>query len=212
VALLQSPQGARMLLGSGPGSNRLSAALGRRLPFDHRLDSLLITGCESEDLASLPVVLARIPLSEAWWACQPDDERASRALSKLLVEQSIPSQVLHPRQQLGIGGVTVDVLAARPQSAATRLVWGDLRVLLPAGLSPGGLGARAQQPGLLLLDEEDLDTATPKEWEALAAQVVIVAASAELHTGLPERWVVVLPDGWVEIVSDGEKMWVEVGN
>jgi competence protein ComEC len=209
VALVQAPGGARLLVGSGPGGNRLSTALGRRLPLDHRLDSLLLNDCSEHGLDSLPTVLERIPVGQVWWACLPTEDRQGRYVSETLNNLSIPSQMLEPSRRLAASGVVLEVLAARPESAAVWLTWDHLRVLLPAGLSPAGMGARIQQPGVLVLDASDLRATAVREWEALGAQVVIVAAGPEMHTGLPARWLLLPPDGWAQVVSDGETLWVE---
>ena len=212
VVLVQSSEGKRMLIGSGPGGNRLSTALGRRLPLDHQLDGLLLTDCSGPAMDGLETVLERIPVRQAWWTCLPPEDRLGRAVTGALLAQGSTNPLIANGSRLDLGSSTLlEVLASRPESAAVWLSWDNLRVLLPGGLSPSDLGERVQEPGLLLLAEADLQTTTPQAWEALRAQAVIVALGPQVRGDLPARWVVLPPYGWAQVESDGEKMWVEVG-
>lgn len=211
VALLQSPHGARLLIGGGPGGNRLTSALGRRLPLDHTLDAAMIYDCSRSSLESLPVLAERLTIRQTWWGCLPADERQARELNERLLERAVDSQRLAGGRVLDAGGAALEILPGTPKNAAVWLSAGNLRMLLPGRLSAAGLGARVHQPSLLVLGEADLYSTEPHEWEALRAQVVIAALGPDLRAGLPGRWIILRPDQWAEVVSDGAQMWIEVG-
>ncbi len=67
--LVQTPAGRNLLVDGGPSPNRLSDALGRRLPLANRkLDFLVVAAGNEEQVGALPRVLERFPPQAVLWA------------------------------------------------------------------------------------------------------------------------------------------------
>jgi competence protein ComEC len=226
--LIQTPAGRAILINGGPSPNRLSQALGRRLPFGERqLDYLVVAGAGDEQLGALPVVIERFPPANVLWSGPTSGSRSARDLRAFLAEVQIQAEFAAAGQALDLGeGARLEVLAVSERGMTLLLAWRKLRILLPVGMDFEAmeLATKDQQLGpmtALLLADSGFAPLNPPEWiERWAPQVVLLSVAADDLQGRPEaevmdalRGLTVLRtdrDGWIELSSDGERLWVEV--
>jgi len=207
AVLVQAPDGSRLLVNAGSSANRLSAALGSRFsPFDRRIDGLLVADCRDESLESMLALVDRFTIHSVWWACDPPASRSTRSLLQEFEAAGIESRALVSGSRMLLGQtLEIQVLDSGEQFATLKMEWRNLRVLVPGGLA----AVQADAPGLLVLGPQDFQGA--RDWQAIDPQVVVVSPPQEPGFDLPGYWVRLNPWGWVEVVTDGEEMWLELG-
>ncbi len=196
--LVQTPGGRTVLVDGGSSADRLSLALGQRLPpFERKIDALVVAGADQDALAALPLVAAQYPPGMVLWLGDVGSSAARVRLWDALAEMDGPAVT---PAAVGTGldlgdGVRLEVLGT-----ALRISWGAFRAVLPlVGEMPEGIGPAS----LVVLSPEQVEESTAGEWQAaLRAQAVVVNGMGEgLSTGR---------NGWVQVSTDGERMWVEV--
>jgi competence protein ComEC len=148
AALIQTPNGAHILIDGGRYPSRLLTHLGDRLPFNDRtLEMLIITQPDPWDVNALPAVLDRYTVAVALVNGQPNLSADIDALNAALSDTTV--------QTVGAGysittddGVTLEIL--HPQTPPTlddnrnrvplvvRVHYGDVSILLPGDLSVEG--------------------------------------------------------------------------
>jgi len=117
--LIQTPNGAKILVDGGRYPSRLLTALGDRLPFyDRRLDALIVTQPDPFDMGALPAVLERYSIGTAITNGQPqqddvvltlmDQLRATplleaRAGTQLTTNDGVTIDILNPTQRPNLG-------------------------------------------------------------------------------------------------------------
>ncbi|MCK4900343.1 MAG: ComEC/Rec2 family competence protein, partial [Anaerolineales bacterium] len=85
AVLIQSPTGRYLLVNGGPSPSRLSDALGRRLPLNHRrLDYLVVASPSEQAIAALPRAIERYPPDNVLWAGPTHGTRSARTLQEAL--------------------------------------------------------------------------------------------------------------------------------
>lgn len=94
AVLIQSPNGAQILIDGGPQPTRLRRAIGDELPFwDRGLDMLIVTQPRTSTIAALPTLLDHYDIEQALYNGQPSASDAYTALTRAWEEHDI--DVLH---------------------------------------------------------------------------------------------------------------------
>ena len=224
VILIQTPDGANILINGGERISDLSSALGERLPPFHReLDWLIVASPQEEDLAALPRTLERFPPSDVLWSGNREASYASRYLDEYLTVNGILITDAERGQSLELG----ENLFLRIQATGTRgsvllIEWNSFRALLPVGMDFRSLDETQKlgEMSVLLLADSGYAPINPPEWiDALHPQLVILSVDGGDRAGLPhnatldavEDYPLLRTDlnGWIHISTDGTQMWVE---
>jgi competence protein ComEC len=139
AALIQTPEGAHILIDGGRYPSRLLTALGDRLPFtDRSLELLIVTGNDDARIGSLPDVLGRYTpahtLIPAAWGDTPAVERLSTALAGI----GTPITPLTDRLSFMLpDGVRLTIRDAEGETGLY-IEYGLFTALLPGTLSRSG--------------------------------------------------------------------------
>ncbi|HSB65021.1 MAG TPA: ComEC/Rec2 family competence protein [Anaerolineales bacterium] len=226
--LIQSPTGREILINGGASTNRLSDALGRRLPsFDRSLDWLVVADIDEEDLAGVASNMERFTSGNVLWAGKPSGTRAAGEVWTEIGSLSIPTNMMQPGQSLDLGeGARLSAVEVNNKGAVLFLEWGNFRMLLPMGMDVNALDSLQGNSAIrnisaLLLAESGYAPVNPAELIThLNPQVVLLSVSAADKSGLPSPETIqalggynlVRTDqsGWIEISTDGSQMWVAV--
>lgn len=229
AVLIQTPQGAHILIDGGRYPTRLMTALGEVLPYnDRQIDLLILTQPEDADNAALLEVLRFYDVGVVVSTGQPSASETQAALweylrdvpqaivtrgSRIILSDGLYFDVLHPSERPGL---------ATPSSESAlvlRLVYGDRSVLF-AGNTHHPL--TDQQ-----LHSDVLHLAAPRRahrselWYVEAAQPSVIVM--QLDRGGSSRYLldelalqVPLPPvlrtdrhGTVHLISDGVRWWVQ---
>jgi competence protein ComEC len=225
AVLIQTPNGAHMLIDGGENPTRLLTALGDRLPFHKRtLDLLVLTGSKPVNSAALTPLLERYAVQAA---LVPDD---ALAVADALRDESTSVVPVRPGYTAETDdGVRLEVLfvpedAPEQSSFVLRLAHGDASFLFMAEMTAEGatqfvrthesLGAVVMQ-----LPSNGVQSANPPELLAsIRPQVAVVIAEAGNRSAAPAETVVNAlgstplyrtdRDGAVEIATDGRQLWI----
>ena len=222
--LIQTPNGANILINGGERISDLSAALGERLPPFHRdIDWLIVASPQNEDLAALPRTLERFPPQQVLWSGNREASHAARDLEKYLVHEEIQITDAEKDQVLDLGeGISLRIQAAGTRGAVLLIQWNSFRALLPIGMDFSTLdeSPKIGAVSLLLLADSGYAPINPPEWvDTLNPQVIILSVAADDWSGLPnkstlravEGYSLLRTDenGWIHVSTDGVQMWVE---
>lgn len=228
--LVQTPDGARLLIDGGPSPTALSDSLGRRLPLGRRrLDWLVVGAAGDEQLTSLTEVLPRYPPDRVLWAGPTTGSASARRLYRYLGQAGLPVVLAQPGQSLDLGrGAALRVLTVGRRGMVLLLEWGRFRALLPLGPDFDDLQALIDDPSqppvtALLLAESGYAPLNPPEWmERWRPQVVLLSVAPGDPYGRPAPEVLSALKGYtllrtdrngaITLVTDGKQMWVEVEN
>ncbi|HTX91925.1 MAG TPA: ComEC/Rec2 family competence protein [Anaerolineales bacterium] len=227
AVLIQTPQGRTILVDGGESPSLLTPAIGRRLsPFARSLDWLVVASTQEGEVAALPRLLERYPVSNVLWSGTVDASYSAETLNALLTAGGLPITQAFPGMKLDLGdGATLNVLATNPRGAVLLVEWKSFRTFLPVGVnfdSINGLdnGKAVGPVTALLLADSGYGPSNPLEWLAnLHPQLAILSVAAGDPNGMPDTSVVAaLKDvtllrtdrnGWIEITTDGTQMWVD---
>jgi hypothetical protein len=129
VVLIQSPNGAHLLINGGDSAPRLQTALGDHLPpYKRRIDTLIVTTSKTAALRALPATLERYPATAA--LVIPEGKTAAytalrAALNGQLVADYVPGQSIQTTDGLEITFVGSDPLAVRLKFGAAYFLIAD---------------------------------------------------------------------------------------
>ncbi|MCS6836074.1 MAG: ComEC/Rec2 family competence protein [Anaerolineae bacterium] len=139
AVLIQSPQGAHILVDGGRYPSRLLTAIGDRLPFNKtHLDMLILTQPDEQDQAALPALLARYRVGLALTHRQFNISARQQAIVDGLGETSLIPVWVGYRAELS-DGLSLEILHPQAQpigedlgdeSLIVRLRYGEARILL----------------------------------------------------------------------------------
>ena len=226
--LIQTPSGKALLVNGGASANRLSDALGRRLPITRReLDYLVVAGVSDEQLKALPRALERYAPKQVVWAGSAAASTSARELRRFLSEAGIPITQAEPGYILDLGrGATLKVIAEGRRGAVLLLEWGRFTALLPVGMDFESMDRLMQDPSLgsvtaLLLAEGGYAPVNTREWvERWNPRLALLSVAAGDALGRPDpetleavngyRLLRTDLNGWIHLSTDGESLWVEV--
>jgi competence protein ComEC len=227
AVLIKTPDGQFVLLDGGPSVNRLSDALGRRLPLSNRrLDWLVVGGVEEGQLAALPSAILRYPPMQVLWAGGTHASPAGKRLHAALLDADIPRQFAESGQVLEFSeGGRLRVLAAGTRGAIFLLEYGNFRALLPLGpdadmldeLNPETIG----RVDAWLLAGNGYAPLNPPSWlNKLTPSVILISVAVADYRSLPDPGLLnqfagttllrTDEHGWVHLQTDGERLWVTV--
>ena len=228
AVLIRTPSGRNLLINGGSSTNRLSEALGRRMPiFNRSLDWLVVADIDNEDLSGISGNLERFPPTNVLWAGNTYGTRSAVDLWSEIARQSIPATIMQPGQSFDLGsGASLRVLSTDPRGAVLLLEWGNFRLLLPMGADLEALEALQSDStmrnisALLLVESGYAPLNPPGLISALHPQLALLSVAAGDKTGLPSPETITALDGynllrtdqngWIEISTDGSQMWVQV--
>jgi competence protein ComEC len=163
---IRTANGARILIDGSAEPSALLGQLGAQLPFwDRRLDLVVATNLDEQNLAALNSVLERYTVGQVLAPPSSDDTGASyRKWSELLTQRTLPVTAALTGTHLQVDQVTLDVLYPAPDEAssnvALRVAAGNHAFLLAPALHTEDL--RALTTG---------DTDLTSEFAALPVQV-----------------------------------------
>ncbi len=91
AVLIETPDGAHILVDGGRYPTRLLTALGDHLPYwDREIELLILTQPKDAQIAAVPAMLARYTISQVLTNGQQADTENTLALQQALAERSIP--------------------------------------------------------------------------------------------------------------------------
>ena len=208
-SLIEAPDGARVLIDTGPPGLAVARSLDSRLaPFDRRLDGLMLTGGDEDRLGGLLDLANRYRIGLAW--APVEAQAASEWLEARPALSAAGTQFsadVGPGRIEMVDGVDLALAAAGP-----RLAWRQCRVQWITA-EPN---ARRLAPAHALTVTANLDPLVLADaLVAVNPRVVVllslpVSPPPELETALSERTVLALDlRGDVTFVLDGDRLWVE---
>jgi len=236
---IQSPTGQQVLIDGGPDPTTLLAHVGEQMPFwDRSLDLVILTHPDADHLTGLVPVLERYRVGQVFDVGHPSDAPSYTRWQELLTEKGVP--VLDSRAGTRVtlsGGVTLTVLHPGPvlmagteadsnnNSIVTRLVWGQVSVLLPGDIEAEAerqliRSGRTLASTVLKAPHHGSDTSSTLAFlEAVNPQLVIISVGQDNRLGHPApevlarlaAYAVIRTDerGSVEVITDGQRLWVK---
>lgn len=161
AALVELPDGPRLLVDGGPGGARrfdvgervLAPFLWNR-PLGH-LDAVALSHWDTDHAGGLAAVLARFRVGEFWESGRPPTGAPETVAA--LARSRAPRRVLAAGQRIWLGRALITVLgpapgpplAANDQSLVLRLDWRGVSLLLPGDLGPRGEALLLERGGPL---------------------------------------------------------------
>jgi hypothetical protein len=154
---------------------------------------------------------------------------AARTLQDALISAKYPYLRWRKRaRSLDLGrGASLQVLQSGARGAILLVEWGKFRAVLPVGVGFDDLealeyGKQIGPVSALLLADNGYGPSNPPEWvENLSPKIVLLSVSSLDVGGMPSKetleavrvYTLLRTDqnGWIELSTDGEQMWVEVG-
>ena len=150
--LIDGPHGHRILVDGGPSGETITAALGRRLPFDdRRLDMIMLTHPEQDHLGGLPEVIEQYDVRSVLANSLEGDSGAYHAWRNGLEARGVAPLAASRGQTIDLGGgAVVSVLSPRPNddepsvndsSLVLRITMGEVTFLLTGDITEEGESA-----------------------------------------------------------------------
>ncbi len=237
---ITTPRGRQILIDGGPSPTALLSEMGYQMPFwDHSLDVVVNTHPEADHLAGLPDVLKRFrvrqiilsdvgndtPLYAAWERAMANEGATitqAQAGMRLSPGDGVWVEVLHP------GTIPVDG-RRNAHSVVLRVRLGRISFLLPGDIETdverrlvaGGYPLAAT---VLKAPHHGSDTSSSEAFlTTVNPQVAVISVGADNRFGHPSPEVLAryaehgIPAlrtdelGTVEFITDGERLWVRVG-
>lgn len=233
AVLIQTPQGAHVLVDGGRYPARLLTALGDRLPFYKRtLDLLVLTHPDDQDNAALLEVLERYRAAAVLTNGQPQLGETQTRLAQLLAD--VPTVTARTGYEAVFSdGVRLEVLhpSAPPELGAPlgdgamvlRLHYGAHSVLLTSDITRSGQAALLEHayPLADVMSVPQHGTARallPEFWAQVQPRYVVLQSDRTNGRGDPDADTLALlgdlplwrtdQDGTLHLSSDGERVWV----
>lgn len=204
--LLQLPNGKAVLLGRSQSIDALSHALETALP-GYQLQAVIQPKPDKFTFDRLPQLVNRYPVEHVFFHPQTDFDLFSQFTAQLTRQTAM--HPLEDGQQIRLAsGITLTTLAVREQSSAFLLTNGDLRVLMPNGVSYSEIQQLQPQAlenvTVLILNISQLHPEPFKDWLDLPAQAVLIngatiACPACLSTAQHST---------IILQSDGSQFWL----
>lgn len=232
--LLQTPNGAHMLIDGGRFPSRLLTALGDRLPYhDREIEILAVTHPDEFDISALNAILERYTVGVALLNGQPNrtetylelQDRLSttntvtvQAGYQITLDDGVIIDVLHPQADPSI----IDPLGDHVM--VLRVSYGDVSILLTSDISRVGQGEILRQgisptsSVMQLPNHGTIQSLDDEFLELVQPQVVLVQSDQANRRGDPDADVLaMLGDisifrtdelGTIHLLSDGQSIWV----
>lgn len=204
AVLIQTPQGAHILVDGGPNPARLRAAVGDILPFwDRTIELLIVTHPKDSAIGALPDLLRHYQMAQVLTNGHPRDSASYRALQDALQSRHISVVSVTAGYRIETAdGVSLEIVhpptspapdaAPDDESLVIRLAYGQATFLLTSELS-----ARAVQRlwqggaylGATVLELPDFGSvaANPPEFlKTVRPQIAVVGVEAGNRSQLPD--------------------------
>ena len=150
--LIEGPDGNRILVDGGPSGDVVTAALGRRLPFDDRqLDMIVLTHPQQDHFGGLPDVLEQYDVRSVLANPLEGDSGAYRAWQNALEARGLPPRAGARGQTIDLGGGAVvsvlspsandDPASVNDSSLVLRITMADISFLLTGDITAVGESA-----------------------------------------------------------------------
>jgi competence protein ComEC len=237
--LIEGPEGQRVLVDGGPGSQPITQALSRNLPFDsRRIDLVVLTHPQADHLSGLLTVLDRYRVGAVLDNPKPGGTVLSNEWEAALRDSGVPVTTADRGQSIDLGdGAVLQVLAPdqgdpllaaeglNTASTVLRLSMGDTSFLLTGDLDKAGEDALIRsgtdlQATVLKVGHHGSNSSSSPEFLARVQPAIdVIEVGASNHFGHPTQTVLdrlsgdaVLrtdEDGDVTVSTDGERLWVE---
>ena len=236
AVLLQTPNGAQMLVDGGRFPSRLLTAIGDQLPFhDRHIEILAITHPDEWDIAAISAVLHRYTVGVALLNGQPNETETFLQIK----EQLADSKTVAVRAGYTIkldDGVFIDILHPQSQPAmkdklndhvmVLRVAYGDVSLLLTSDLSLRGQQLMLENnihplASIMQIPQHGASYALEDEFAALVQPQIALLQSDKHRRYDPDPDTLALFDGIpifrtdqggaVHLKSDGRQVWVSQG-
>ncbi|TFH34847.1 MAG: DUF4131 domain-containing protein [Anaerolineales bacterium] len=227
AVLIRSPSGATILLNGGSSPVSLATELGHHLPYPNpQIDWLILGGTQYQQLAGLRDIVNMTSIQHALVSGNPGGA-AYRRIRDQLNTAEIPVATAEVGMRLDLGdGSTLEVLTQGPFGVTILLQYGDARILLPTGLSPGEVpdllsSPRTAQTTAVLLADGGYEGVNPDRLlRHFAPQLVLISSESGAYpsqldpnleeplSGIPTLSTDL--HGSMDLSSDGTFLWVTV--
>ncbi len=226
--LITTPGGRHVLINGGNSPSRLVDQLGRRLlPFDRKIDYLVIASTLETEVAALPRVLETYQPQDAFWAGSHDASFSSQKLESWLSDNAVPVHEAQTGDELDLGdGARLRTLSASSSGAILEVEWHNFRTILPIGVNFDMFdelddGQYFGPVNALLLIQSGYGPANPDQWLTnIQPQITLLSVDAADPNGLPAPGPLkTLQDtnifrtdanGWIDLATDGQNTQVTV--
>lgn len=233
AVLLQTPNGAQMLVDGGRFPSRLLTSIGDRLPFyDRSIEILAITHPDEFDIAAIQAVLHRYTVEVALLNGQPNKTdtfmqiKQDLANSKTVevragytieLDDGVFIEVLHPQSQPSITDKLND------QVMALRVTYGDVALLLTSDLSRRGQRLMLENnihplANILQIPQHGAGYALESEFlDLVQPQIALFQSDTVNHRRDLDHAILDLfdapvfrtdKDGVIHLKSDGRQVWI----
>jgi competence protein ComEC len=221
TVLVQSPNGAAVLIGAGSRPSELNQNLGQMLPAgQRRLDALLVGSTYRDDLNALTGALDRYHPELVLWNGHPEVNQTARQVYSQLRTGEVIFYSMEAGQTLLIeDSLLLRVLWTGDRGAVFWLEWENFSALLPAGKVEDHWLDVPAAPDVVILpdgvDKESLEVDTLTLWNP--AVILLPLTESELPVqgehpvlaALREYPLVTTVDyNWIRVNTDGVSLWV----
>lgn len=238
AALIEAPNGQRILVDGGPSAKAVSDALGRHLPFyDRRIDLVVLTHPQADHLAGLPAVLDRYNVGGLMTTRFPNNTALYDDWQAHLATSDIPRVTASRGQWIDLGvGARLAVLNPSRETRLTdydqindtsivlRLTMSDVSFLLTSDISEDAEAALISRgtdlrSTVLKVPHHGSSTSTSLDFlKRVQPLIDVVSAGRDNPYGHPAPEVLARleddavfrtdEDGDITVSTDGERVWV----
>ncbi len=235
AVLIQTPNGAHILIDGGENPTRLQTALGDHLPtFKNYLDALILTDMRRATIAAIPPLLDRYEVGSVFFNALEADGQIEPAVSDAIKRQQKEGIALeHGSIFTTDDGVAIEVLtppivvaSPNPQDSTLllRLKYGDASFLITSEMSEEAIKQLLHTESyfgstVLLLPSNGAERKSLAAFTAMVVpQVAVIAADAGDRAASPDDSVLALlrnlplfrtdRQGSIEMVTDGKTLWI----
>lgn len=233
AVLLQTPNGAHILIDGGRFPSRLLTSIGDRLPYyDRSIEILVITHPDESDIAALQAVLHRYTVDVALLNGQPNETETFLQIKRELadsktvevragytieLDDGVFIEVLHPQSQPSITDKLND------QVIVLRVAYGDFALLLTSDLSRRGQRLMLENnihplANIMQIPQHGASHALESEFlDLVQPQIALLQSDAANRRRDPDPATLTLFDvpvfrtdegGVIHLKSDGRQVWV----
>lgn len=197
AALLEFPQGRRLLIDTGPWLGTTNAGARVLVPYFQRqgirrLHGVIISHPHADHLGGLPALLTALQIDTVYRSAGDSDSELERDCERLLDSLQVPSRVLHAGERLFAGSVAVLCSGAslreayrstnlNETSVVLKIVYGQTALLFPGDAERFSeehllLHARALDSDLLKVGHHGSRTSSAEEFlRAVTPRVAVIS-------------------------------------
>ena len=225
---IRSPSGSNILINGGPSTRTLSDELGRITPpFRRKLDYLIVSSPQEQDIDSLAENLPRLTPEEVFWLGSDSLCYQGEYLMGILKDLNLQTTYGKSEQIFELeDGVRIRVLAENQRGGTLLLEFRDFRAIFPYGLKEEEMdgfrmGLDLGEVAVLLLGDNGYHSSNPSHWiQNLNPQLLVLSVGNDNGRDLPDQGLLdrlaghsllrTDQHGRIEIITDGGQMWIQV--